>query len=294
MTMTWLVIQTLLQTGAASSTAPPALASALSRMEAIRPAGPSQIALLNQAMDSDLASARRAGRLTPGQRDAFSRASAYLSEAGSPVSPAMRVPMAQAWRRVGEGMELGGSSWDRSAALAGYRNSFIWLGQYPGQNPADPSIQGELYFVAGRVRALGGTIPIWASVPLGGAQPRQQRGIPDEYLQPAERVEPPPMVEISRAGLTPEERARVDVLEQRFNGATVSVMAARGSVGGLRRSLESQRLQLHPEISRRYEAMLASHERARAALDGRQWSMAEEQIEIASGYARKLLAELGR
>jgi hypothetical protein len=289
----WLMIHLLMQP-AASSAAPPALTSALSRMEAIRPAGPAEIASLNQAMDSDLASARRAGRLTPGQRDAFSRASAYLSEAGSPANPAMRVPMAQAWRRVGEGMELGGSNWDRSAALAGYRNSFIWLGQYPGQNLADPSIQGELYFVAGRVRALGGTIPIWASAPLGGAQPRQQRGIPEEYLQPAERVEPPPMVEIPRAGLAPEERAKVDALEQRFNGATVSVMAARGSVDSLRRSLEAQRLELHPEISRRYEAMLASHDRARAALDGRQWSLAEEQIDIASGYARKLLAEMGR
>lgn len=292
--LTWFLVPVLLQLPGASGMETPGILATLAQIESVRPAGPAQIALLNRALDIDLTSARRSGRLTSGQRDAFSRASFYLSGIGSALDQSMTAPMAQAWRRVGEGMELGSMPWDRSGALAGYRNSFLWLEQLPGQNAGDPSVRGDLYFVAGRVRALGGTIPVWASVPLGEAQPRRQRGIPEEYLQSADQTEVTVPIEIPREGLSQRERSVAASLEQKFNGATVSVMAARGAVDSLRQRLVADRLELHPEISRRYEAMLASHSHARTALQERQWSVATQQIEIAAGYARRILSEMGR
>jgi hypothetical protein len=272
----------------------PETTAALSAIDNGRPAGPAQIQLLNRALDHDLTEARRAGNLTPLQRDAFSRASSYLSGIGVTSDWAMRAPMAQAWRRVGEGMELGGLPYDRSGALAGYRNSFIWMEQFPGQNPDDPSLRGNLFFVAGRVRALGGTIPVWVNVPIG-QQAQPPRGIPDEYLQPPpNRTEMPAPVEIPKEGMSAEERQTVRALEQRFNGATVSVMAARSVVESLRQRLDAQGLQLNTETFRRYQGMLASYEQARSALNARRWDDAAESVDIAIGYARKILGEMGR
>jgi hypothetical protein len=271
----------------------PETSMTLAMIEKVRAPGPAQIGLLNRALDNDLAAARQSGRLTPLQRDAFSRASSYLAGIGPASDWSMRAPMAQAWRRVGEGMELGGLPYDRSGALAGYRNSFLWMEQLPGQNPQDPALRGDLYFVAGRVRALGGTIPIWASVPIG-QEPQRQRGIPDEYLQQPERREMPLPVDVPKDGLGPEELQKVSALEQRFNGATVSVMAARSLVDSLRGRLDAQGLQLNSETFSRYEAMLASYDRARTALAARQWSAASEQVDISIGYARRILGEMGR
>lgn len=271
----------------------PETSMTLAMIEKVRMPGPAQIGMLNKALDNDLAAARRTGALSPLQRDAFSRASSYLAGIGPTQDWSMRAPMAQAWRRVGEGMELGGLPYDRSGALAGYRNSFLWMEQFPGQNPQDPSLRGDLYFVAGRVRALGGTIPIWASVPIG-QEPQRQRGIPDEYLQQPERREAPVPVEVPKDGLTPAELQKVTALEQRFNGATVSVMAARSLVDSLRNRLDAQGLQLNAETFGRYEGMLASYDRARSALAARNWTAAADQIEISIGYARRILGEMGR
>lgn len=271
----------------------PETAMTLAMLEKVRLPGPAQIGLLNKALDNDLAAARQSGRLSPLQRDAFSRASSYLAGVGPTSDWSMRAPMAQAWRRVGEGMELGGLPYDRSGALAGYRNSFLWMEQLPGQNPQDPALRGDLYFVAGRVRALGGTIPIWASVPIG-QEPQRQRGIPDEYLQQPERREMPLPVEIPKDGLNAEELQQASTLEQRFNGATVSVMAARSLVDSLRSRLDAQGLQLNAETFGRYEGMLASYDRARSALATRQWRAASDQVDIAIGYARRILGEMGR
>lgn len=283
----------LIQVSAGGGAGPSETLAAISMIEKVRP-GPAQIGMLNRALDNDLAAARRLGRLSPMQRDAFSRASSYLSGVGPSADLSMRVPMAQAWRRVGEGMELGGSQWDRSGALAGYRNSFLWMEQYPGQNSADPTFRGDLYFVAGRVRALGGTIPIWASVPIGGDQPSRPRGIPDEYVQPQERTESAQWIEIPKEGLSGEERQSVTALEQKINGATVSVMAARGIVDSLRSRLQSQGLQVNAETMRRYEGMLASYDQARAAVQERRWSAAAEMVDIAAGYARRILGDMGQ
>lgn len=278
----------VMQMPAASETA-----MTLAILEKSHTAGPAQIGMLNRAMDNDLALARQTGRLSPAQREAFSRVSSFLSGIGPTPDGSMRVPMAQAWRRVGEGMELGGLPYDRSGALAGYQNSFLWLGQMPGQNPSDPSARGDLYFVAGRVRALGGTIPVWVSVPIG-EQHQRQRGIPEEYTRKPEPAEMPLPVEIPKENLTADEKKTVAALEQRFNGATVSVMAARSLVDSLRNRLDAQGLQLNAETFRRYEGMLASYEQARSAIAQRQWGMAEEMVERAAGYARRILGEMGR
>lgn len=283
----------LLQIAPGDGAGVPETLAAITAIERTRP-GPAQIGMLNRALDSDLAAARRLGRLSPMQRDAFSRASSYLSGVGPSVDPSIRIPMAQAWRRVGEGMELGGSQWDRSGALAGYRNSFLWMEQYPGQNPADATFRGDLYFVAGRVRALGGTIPIWASVPIGGDQPSRPRGFPDEYVQPPERAETVRWIEIPKDGLDAVERQAVIAVEQKINGATVSVMAARGVVDGLRSRLAAQGLQLNAVTAGRYEGMLASYEQARTAVQERRWSAATEMADVAAGYARRILGEAGQ
>ncbi len=271
----------------------PETAMTLAMLEKVRAPGPAQIGMLNRALEADLAAARQSGRLSPLQRDAFSRASSYLAGIGPTSDWSMRAPMAQAWRRVGEGMELGGLPYDRSGALAGYRNSFIWMEQLPGQSPQDPALRGDLYFVAGRVRALGGSIPVWASVPIG-QEPQRQRGIPDEYLQQPERRETLLPVEVPKDGLSPEELQKAMALEQRFNGATVSVMAARSLVDSLRNRLDAQGLQLNAETFGRYEGMLASYDRARTALAARNWNVAAEQIDISIGYARRILGEMGR
>lgn len=288
-----IVLFAFLQMAPGSGAGAPETLAALAAIQKVRP-GPAQIGMLNRALDSDLAAARRVGRLSPLQRDAFSRASSYLSGVGPNSDPSMRFPMAQAWRRVGEGMELGGSQWDRSGALAGYRNSFLWMEQYPGQNPSDPTFRGELYFVAGRVRALGGSIPIWASVPIGPDQPSRQRGIPDEYVQAPGRTETAQWIEIPKDGLSPDERQKLSALEQKFNGATVSIMAARGVVDSLRSRLGAQGLQLNAVTAGRYEGMLSSYEQARAALNEKRWSAAAELVDIAAGYARRILTEMGQ
>jgi hypothetical protein len=271
--------------------------TAMRHIGGVRPPRLTQITRLNRALDSDLAVARKARGLSLPMRQGFSLAASYLVFADNTNDSQLRMATAQAWRRVSEGMELGGSRWDLRGALAGYNNAIIFLRPWTSSNSPNPSVRGELYLVAARLRALEGNLPVWAQVPTNGQyEERSQSGV-DEHTEPETIKQPtdmPPLPQIKKEDFSQDDVKRVELLEQKINGATVTIMAARSGVENLQVQVEARGLSLQPETIRRLTAMEASYRQIGKMLESRQWDAAEEQIGIALGYARRLLDNLGR
>lgn len=236
---------------------------------------------------------------TPQRRAFVGRASAYLGAvrglAGSDA--ALGLALSGAFDRLGRMQEADSRYLDREGALHSYSNAALILSQLANENPDDPNVRGQLAFVGGRVNALGGSIPIWMSVPVGGqARPREQRGIPEAYRQAPVKTVAPTSGEYPRldeATLTAEERAQWRELRQRYYSVLATVYAARNAVAPVQASVEGRGLALTPDLVRSSTRMSLSLDLAREYLEQKQFGEAQENLQIADGEARKILRYVG-
>lgn len=238
---------------------------------------------------------------TPQRRAFIGRASAYLGAvrglAGN--DPALGIALSAAFNRLGRMQEGSDPRFlDREGAIHSYNNSAIILNQLANENPNDPTVRGQLAFVGGRVNALGGSIPIWMSVPIGGqnAQPREQRGIPEAYLQAPVKTAAPNSAEYPRldeATLSPAERPQWRELRERYYNVLATVYSAKNAIAPVQASIESRGLALTPDMVKASTRMNLSLDVAKQDLEAKQFEAARENLQIAEGEARRILRYVG-
>ena len=236
---------------------------------------------------------------TPQRRAFLGRASAYLGAiqglAGS--DPSLGMALSGAFNRLGRMQEANPQYLDREGAIHSYNNSAIILNQLANENPNDPNVRGQLAFAGGRVNALGGSIPIWMSVPIGGnQQPREQRGIPEAYLKVPVKTAAPTSGDYPRLDegtLSPEERVQWRELRSRYYNVLATVYAAKNAVAPVQASVESRGLALTPDLVKSSTRMSLSLDLARGDLEQKQFDPARENLQIAEGEARRILRYVG-
>ncbi len=236
---------------------------------------------------------------TPQRRAFVGRASAYLGAirglAGN--DPALGLALSGAFNRLGRMQEADQRYLDREGAIHSYNNSAIILNQLANENPDDPNVRGQLAFVGGRVNALGGSIPIWMSVPIGGRQRQQeQRGIPEAYLQAPVKTSAPTSAEYPRVdegSLSAEERVLWRELRERYYNVLGTVYSAKNAVAPVQASVEGRGLALTPDLVKSSTRMNLSLDLAKNDLEQKQFDSARENLQIAEGEARKILRYVG-
>ncbi len=237
---------------------------------------------------------------TPQRRAFVGRASAYLGAirglAGT--DPALGMALAGAFNRLGRMQEANPQYLDREGAIHSYNNSAIILNQLANENPNDPNVRGQLAFVGGRVNALGGSIPMWMSVPIGGGnqQPREQRGIPEAYLNVPVKTSAPTSAEYPRLDegtLSPGDREQWRELRSRYYNVLATVYSAKNAVAPVQASVESRGLALTPDLVKSSTRMNLSLDLAKNDLEQKQFDSARENLQIAEGEARRILRYVG-
>lgn len=259
--------------------------------------------------DLNLFSARLAGlpptywnarpAVGPNSQSSFvARSLAYLTGVSrfAGQNPALGVPLSGAYRTLG-GLQESGGIGDPNGALLSYQNSGLFLTQLANQNPNDPAVRGQLVVLGSRIQALGGNIPVWFSVPIGGAaQAGPPRGIPDQYLAPVQR-DAGPVIEspaVDLRSITAAERPEYDAAMEKYINASASVQAASSALGSIRQSVNSQGWSLAASSEKSLIRMRLTLEEAKRLIEQKNFEPSRRMLEIAEGEARKVLRSLGQ
>jgi hypothetical protein len=219
------------------------------------------------------------------------------------------VALSNAYRRVArfqEGIDASilGPGW-AMGPVYGYQNSALILTQLANQNPDDPYVRGQLVLDVGRIRALGGSMPIMVSVPVGGGpSQRQERGIPNYALSPAGSAPqgggassmPPlpsmPYVDIGTVPAAQREAARNAI--DRFAGVLATATQAQEALRPLQDSVNAMGFTLHPDTVRALTRMRVYLDMAAREIESARYADSLESLGIAEGEARKALKVVGR
>jgi hypothetical protein len=236
------------------------------------------------------------------RQNVISRSMVYFNNVGrfAANNPALGFALSNAYRNLGSFQESRafGPWYDPTGAALSYQNSGLFLTQFANQNPNDPNVRGQLVFMAGRVRALGGTIPIWMSVPIGGnAQPQEERGIPERYTRPpaaAEEIPAPPMPVLDTKSLNAGESAAYDSAMEKYLNASSAVSAAQAAISSIRSSVNSRGWSLASTYEKSSIRMRLSLDEARRLIEQKQFAAAERMLVITEGEAKNALRALGQ
>lgn len=234
------------------------------------------------------------------QRRAFvGRAMAYLGamQGLAGRDRALHLAVASAYNRIGRLQELTPATLDREGALLSYGTSALILQQLAGENPQDAQVRGQLLLAGGRINALGGGLPIWISVPVGGQPASPPRGIPDAVARPPVPPSVPtadrfPKLEASQ--LSAEQLAEWKELRTRYSAVLSTVYAAKNSMAPIQSSVEGRGFGLSPDLVKGQLRMQTALDDAKAELEQRDFPAARESLQVAEGEARKLLRYLGQ
>jgi hypothetical protein len=253
-----------------------------------------EIAALSRALQADLGGGATMG---PQQRVLIGRASNYLAsvQADPNLDPSVGLAAAGAWQRMGMAQDSSGAgpAADANGALLGYRNAYLLYSRYGGQG-------GDLGYLGGRIRALGGSVPGWISV---GSYPQESQssqewgGMP---LRPPNNApsgplaQLPPFPKVDQQSLSPEGAKQYRILEERYTSVAASVYTARSSTEAIRLSVQSRGLAIHPETEQMLVRMDLSMNGALRAIESQRWDEARQQLDAAAEYASRLLKIGGR
>lgn len=203
--------------------------------------------------------------------------------------------VASGYRLAGAYQRLGSFHAGRGyypAALQNYNGALLILNQIASGNRADPRVRGELLGVAGRVRALGGTIPVWINVPIGGqanAEPEQPR--PVVMREPVPDI---PMPDLNIATLAESERKACEDALERYIQTAATAQASRNVISGLRASVESHGLSLRADYVAADSRIRLRMDSAKRSIEAQKCAAGMESLTIASEEIRRLLRELGQ
>lgn len=247
---------------------------------------------LSHAFRSEMGGARD---LTPEQRLLIGRTYQYLAAAQSAghTNPGLGMAAASAWQDVAGALDRPTGPLDRNAALLGYRNAYVLYSRY-GAGGADLGMLG------GRIRGLGGQLPLWISTgggPNPPPEPAHWGGLPLETRAPTSRpslAELPPFPEMDPAKLTPADRDAYVALGERYTAVSASAYTAMVSTESIRASLEGRGLVLNPDAEQNLARMKLAMDGARRSIETKRWREAHTSLDAAAEHARRLLALAGR
>lgn len=255
----------------------------------------SDIGLLTRALQTDLGSG---GSINPQHRLLIGRTSNFLSQLQSrpDLDPSVGLAAASAWQRMAMAVDApdGGLAADPSGALLGYRNAYMLYSRYGAQS-------GQLGYLGGRIRALGGSMPGWISIGsnLQTESPTQNEwgGMP---LRPAPNApsgplaQLPPFPKLDLSTLSPEAAKQYRLIEERYTGVAASVYTARSSTEAIRLSVQSRGLALHPDTEQMLVRMDLSMNMALRAIEAQRFDEGRQHLDAAAEYASRLLKIAGR
>ncbi len=258
-----------------------------------------QVRQLRRAFETDFAAAWsiRPG-FTPGRQQLMDRSIRYLDgmRPHCDQDAALAVEVAGAYQQIGifqDNPQYG----NRNAALGTFNNAIILLNGVAGGNPNDPRVQGQMMFLAGRVRALGGSIPVYASIPLNGGMQQQQqqetRRAPIEVPPPRERAQEFTMPAAPSAN-TPAARQEYDELKERLISVTSKIQIAEDTIAPIRQNVAQQGHTLHPDVLAAMTRMHMALDTAKKEIAQSDWESAKTSLNIAEANANRVLKFVGR
>jgi len=267
----------------------------LDRLEARQgQVGAADIGLLTRSLQSDLGSG---GAIGPQHRLLIGRASSFLSQlqARPDLDPSVGLAAASAWQRMAMSIDSpGGMPADPSGALLGYRNAYLLYSRYGAQS-------GQLGYLGGRIRALGGSMPGWISI---GVNPQTESPTQSEWggmpLRPSPNApsgplaQLPPFPKLDAAALSPEAAKQYRIIEERYTGVAASVYTARSSTEAIRLSVQSRGLALHPDTEQMLVRMDLSMNMALKSIEAQRFDEGRGHLDAAAEYASRLLKIAGR
>ncbi len=259
----------------------------------------------NQSFDSDFAAAWKS-RSPADRRTLLTNTLGYLGKMRTlGTGGGIGIELAAAYRRIARfqeqlpaGSQLG-SDWTMGPVY-GYQASALILTQLANDNPNDPSVRGLLVQDVGRVEALGGKMPVMAAVPVGGAPPQEERGIPASAMAPAPAqsraallaLPGPPSLNLAAVPAS-EKEAATNALD-RYTGVMAAAKRVQEGIRPLQESVAASGQSLHPDTVKSLTRMRANLEAAKAEIESRQFAKSLESLTAAEAEARKILKMLGR
>ncbi|HNY39730.1 MAG TPA: hypothetical protein PKJ41_05025 [Bryobacteraceae bacterium] len=271
-------------------------AGILDRLEA-RPTqvAAADIGVLTRALQTDLGGG---GTIGPQHRLLIGRTSNYLSQlqTRNDLDPSVGIAAAGAWQRLAMAMDApdGGVAADSSGALLGYRNAYLLYSRYGAQS-------GQLGYLGGRIRALGGSMPGWISI---GVNPQQESQSQNEWggmpLRPSANApsgplaQLPPFPKLDASTLPPESAKQYRLIEERYTSVAASVYTARSSTEAIRLSVQSRGLALHPDTEQMLVRMDISMNMALKSIEALRFDEGRGHLDAAAEYASRLLKIAGR
>ena len=313
--MKWLAATVMMGTLAAGQTLSPAggFDRLLTELQG-RAGGPSSrqdLERFNQSFDREFATSWDS-RPPAARRALLSNALGYLGTMRSMSlrDPAAGVALANAYRRVARFQEgirdpsILGSGWSMGPVY-GYQNSALILTQLANENPSDPNVRGQLMMDVGRIQALGGTMPILMSVPIGGAPAqREERGIPSSAMSPgggAPRGDTqssmpglPGLPSLDMGAVADADREAARSAMDRFASVLATAAQTQESIRPLQESVNAMGFALHPDTVKALTRMRVYLDMAKREIETRRFSDSLESLGIAEGEARKALKVVGR
>jgi hypothetical protein len=209
---------------------------------------------------------------------------------------ALGLALADAYQNVAL-MQMAGSDpryFDRNGALLTYQGSLMLLNQLYGRYPNDPRLTGQIGLIAGRIRALGGTLPVWINLPFGGA-PAPSTGIPAPEI-PVARSQAPKfeMPKLDWAQVPANQRDACRDSLDRYLNAAASAQGALSVMDSIRISVESRGLSLRGDYISGAARLTDRLQSARESLEKMDCPKADEWLGMAEGETKRLMKDLGQ
>jgi len=264
----------------------------------------SDVRNLRRAFEQDFAAA---WSLKPGfnqgRQELVTRSLAYLDmqRAQCANDPSLAMEVAAAYQQIGMFLESRNAPqyMNQSGALTSFQNAAVLLNGVAGGNANDPRVAGQLMFLSGRIRALGGTMPVYMTMPLPSAAPvnepvRKRMVEPQEaQLTSAPVQESAPLV-VPHQPAAAADRAEWQQLRGDFVRVASKVRIAEDGMAQLRGDLSRQGLVVHPETLSAASRMTMSLEMAKKDLETGELAGAKENVRLAEVWAGRVMKALGR
>jgi serine/threonine protein kinase len=191
-----------------------------------------------------------------------------------------------------------------NAALGSFNHAIVLFNSVSGGNPSDPRVQGQVAFLAGRIRALGGSVPVFVAAPALSRTPiaapaTETARIPAapalpqlEPAAPASRRDDP--IAIPEPSAQSPSQSDYSEIKERLISVTAKVQIAEDSIEPVRRNVAAQGHTLHPDLLAAMSRMRMAIDTARKEIGRNDWASAQSSLNIAEANANRVLKFVGR
>jgi hypothetical protein len=174
-------------------------------------------------------------------------------------------------------------------ALESYHGALLVLHRLALRHPHDLRARREFLGVAGRIRSLGGVIPLWMTIPGANGQPAPAAPPP-----PPDSVPAFDWPEIDVSDLPEEERKACNAAFEQYTEVAASAQTALTAMESIRHPVRSQGLSLNSRYVAAESNIKTRMAGARRLIEQRRCADAREPLSIAAEHARRLMRDLGQ